>query len=54
VLIRELGQDGKADVVLGESLSVLAKIELYEPFRDSTCRGASMCGSFRRDVSFQP
>jgi hypothetical protein len=34
VLIREIGQDGKADVVLGKSLRVLPETELLQPISD--------------------
>jgi hypothetical protein len=34
VLIGEIGQDGKADVVLGKALRVLSETELLEPLSD--------------------
>jgi hypothetical protein len=41
VLIREIGQDGKADVVLGKSLRVLPETELLKPVSDLLHRGAT-------------
>ena len=34
VLIREIRQDGKADVVLGKALRVLPETELLKPVRN--------------------
>jgi len=34
VLIGEIGQDGKADVVLGKALGVLPQTELLKPVSD--------------------
>jgi hypothetical protein len=33
-LVREIGQDGKVNVILGKALSVLPEIELLEPIRN--------------------
>jgi hypothetical protein len=43
VLIREIGQDGKADVVLGKALRVLPETELLMPVSDLLHRGSSAC-----------
>jgi hypothetical protein len=43
VLIREIGQDGKANVVLGKSLGVLPEPELFEPVCDLLHRGPMFC-----------
>jgi hypothetical protein len=39
VLIREIGQDGKADVVLGKARRVLPETELLKPVSDLLHRG---------------
>jgi hypothetical protein len=41
VLIREIGQDGKADVVLGKALRVLPKTDLLKPVSDLLHRGSA-------------
>jgi hypothetical protein len=41
VLIREIGQDGKADIVLGKALRVLPKTELLKPIGDLLHRGSA-------------
>jgi hypothetical protein len=41
VLIREIRQDGKADVVLGKSLSVLPEAEFLQPVSDLLHRGSA-------------
>ena len=40
VLIREIRQDGKADVVLGKALCVLSEAELLQPVSDLLHRAA--------------
>jgi len=40
-LIRGIGQDGKADVVLGKALCVLSKAELRQPVSDLPHRGSA-------------
>ena len=41
VLIGEIGQDGKADVVLGKALRVLLETELLKPVSDLLHRGGA-------------
>jgi hypothetical protein len=41
VLIGQIGQDGKADVVLGKSLRVLPETELLKPVSDLLHRGGA-------------
>jgi hypothetical protein len=41
VLIREIGQDGKASVILGKSLRVLPKTKLLKPDSDLLHRGSA-------------
>ena len=41
VLVCEIGQDEKADVVLGKALRVLSKTELLEPISDLLHRGGA-------------
>jgi hypothetical protein len=41
VLIREIGQDGKADVVLGKARRVLPETELLKPVSDLLHRGSA-------------
>jgi hypothetical protein len=41
VLIGEIGQDGKADVVLGKALRVLSETELLKPLRNLLHRGGT-------------
>ena len=41
VLIREIRQDGKADVVLDKSLRVLSETELLQPISDLLHRGSA-------------
>jgi hypothetical protein len=42
VLIREIGQDGKADIVLGKALRVLPETELLKPISDLLHRGSAL------------
>ena len=39
VFVCEIGQDGKADVILGKSLRVLPETKLLEPFHNLLHRG---------------
>jgi hypothetical protein len=39
--MREIGQDGKADIVLGKSLRVLPETELLKPVSDLLHRGSA-------------
>ena len=41
MLIREIGQDGKTDVVLGKALRVLSETELLKPLRNLLHRGSA-------------
>jgi len=41
MLIREVGQDGEADVVLGKSLRVLPETELLKPVSDLLHRASA-------------
>ena len=41
VLIRQIGQDGKADVVPGKSVGVLSETELLKPVSDLLHRGSA-------------
>jgi hypothetical protein len=38
VLISQIGQDGKADVVLGKALCILTETELLQPRRPAASR----------------
>jgi hypothetical protein len=42
VLIREIGQNGKADIVLGKALRVLSETELLKPVSDLLHRGSAL------------
>ena len=41
VLIDKIGQDGKADIVLGKALPVLSETELLKPVSDLLHRGSA-------------
>jgi hypothetical protein len=41
VLVCEIGQDGKADVILGKALPVLPEAELLKPISDLLHRGSA-------------
>jgi hypothetical protein len=49
VLIYQIGQDGKADVVLGKALPVLCHAELIEPVRN-LLHGRTSHASFGKDI----
>ena len=51
VLIREIGQNGKGNVVLGKAMRVLPETELVEPVRNLLHRGPSRSrGAFNPHV----
>jgi hypothetical protein len=43
ILIREVGQNRKADVILGKALSVLPETELLKPVRNLLHHGRPDC-----------
>ena len=53
VLIGEIGEDRKADVVFGKALRVLQETEPSEPVRRLPHRWITTGGNFRRSVALQ-